>query len=180
MQSLISGAAEPLPQAEAAPAAAGRAAKRQKLSEGASPQTSAIPASRSPASAKQKSLLQAWGLRPGTAQASSNNSKPAVPAIAAAMQAANEAPSAANAATISVAPDVVTMKTRTTALSERSWILEGRLPPALASADFEALWALHPPELGTIRIMGKLTTTPRWQQSYNLPYSFSGNRQHAP
>jgi len=38
----------------------------------------------------------------------------------------------------------------------------------------EQLWNLRPPEKGKIVMMGKVIETPRWQQSFGLPYRFSG------
>eukprot|EP00667_Euglena_gracilis_P019295 EG_transcript_20667 len=60
-----------------------------------------------------------------------------------------------------------------------SWVERAALPPALRldAAQFEVLWALHPAEYGEVVIMGRLTPTPRWQQSFGLGYRFSG-RQH--
>ncbi len=42
------------------------------------------------------------------------------------------------------------------------------------SIDFDELWDLHPKDRGTIKIFGKETIVPRWQQSYERPYYFSG------
>lgn len=42
------------------------------------------------------------------------------------------------------------------------------------SYDFEELWNLHPEEYGEVILYGKRMKTPRWQQSYDLPYNFSG------
>lgn len=40
--------------------------------------------------------------------------------------------------------------------------------------------ALHPAERGSVKILGKVTPTPRWQQSYGMPYTFSGGPRSAP
>jgi len=42
------------------------------------------------------------------------------------------------------------------------------------TVDFEDLWELHPTIRGKIKIMGKEIEVPRWQQSYEKPYWFSG------
>lgn len=39
---------------------------------------------------------------------------------------------------------------------------------------FEELWNLHPEKLGQVKLFGKLVDTPRRQQSYGQPYTFSG------
>ena len=45
--------------------------------------------------------------------------------------------------------------------------------------DFEALWALHPTDFHTIKIMGKDVLTPRWQQSYGKNYRYTGSQNNA-
>jgi hypothetical protein len=51
-------------------------------------------------------------------------------------------------------------------LSTSSWIRHyPALPPELrwTDADFERVWSLHPSELGTVMIRGKVTPTPRYE-----------------
>jgi alkylated DNA repair dioxygenase AlkB len=50
----------------------------------------------------------------------------------------------------------------------------GALPDSLASTDFEALWAMHPPEFNTILMVGKPVQLPRWQRAFGKDYRFSG------
>jgi alkylated DNA repair dioxygenase AlkB len=40
--------------------------------------------------------------------------------------------------------------------------------------DFNSLWNIHPETYGTIKILGKEISTPRWQQSYGRDYRFTG------
>lgn len=54
------------------------------------------------------------------------------------------------------------------------WMDIGKIPDKLSDIDFDKLWQLHPPELGKIKIMGREIFTPRFQQSYDKPYYFSG------
>lgn len=60
--------------------------------------------------------------------------------------------------------------------SGQSWALAFKLPMAVRpdEEDQEALYQLRPAELGEIKIMGKLIKTPRYQQAYGRPYTFSG------
>ena len=44
----------------------------------------------------------------------------------------------------------------------------------LEDGDFDELWDLHPTEYGQVKMYGKIIDTPRWQQSYGVPYYFSG------
>jgi alkylated DNA repair dioxygenase AlkB len=57
-----------------------------------------------------------------------------------------------------------------------SWVDEFMLPYYLTpyKEEMRHLWDLHPEEKGTVKIMGKLIQTPRWQQSYGKSYFFSG------
>lgn len=58
----------------------------------------------------------------------------------------------------------------------------GRLPAALqerASADFDALWNLHPAKSNEILIHGRMVAIPRWQQAYGRDYQFSGTVNQA-
>lgn len=58
-----------------------------------------------------------------------------------------------------------------------SWLRQYRkLPQGLCWSrnDFERVWNLHPAELGTVKIYGKILKTPRYQVSYESDYHFSG------
>lgn len=50
---------------------------------------------------------------------------------------------------------------------------------AAEAVDFDELWDLHPEHRGTIKIFGKETKVPRWQQSYEREYHFSGMMHEA-
>ncbi len=53
--------------------------------------------------------------------------------------------------------------------------LTGWLPTGeLDAVDFDALWALHPPEFPEIHLHGHRVKLPRWQQAYGVDYHFSG------
>jgi alkylated DNA repair dioxygenase AlkB len=54
------------------------------------------------------------------------------------------------------------------------WV--GQLPDALMpnSAEFDALWQLHPAEFHEIKMHGRLVKTPRWQQAYGMDYHYTG------
>jgi alkylated DNA repair dioxygenase AlkB len=59
----------------------------------------------------------------------------------------------------------------------RSWyIVISQLEDKLkwSEEDFRDIWALCPSELGSIKLFGKLTQTPRYQQTYGKDYTFSG------
>lgn len=56
---------------------------------------------------------------------------------------------------------------------DQSWIEIFMLPPRI-QYNYEQLWNLHPEEYAKVKIYGKVLNTPRWQQSYGLPYRFSG------
>lgn len=60
-----------------------------------------------------------------------------------------------------------------TKLTECSGIDTIRLPPGM-NVEFAQVWQLHPTEHGKIRIGEREIDVPRWQQSYNIPYWFSG------
>lgn len=64
-------------------------------------------------------------------------------------------------------------------LSPMSWVEKGMLPRSF-EYDFEQLWTLHPVEFGKVKIMGKVIDTPRWQQSYEHSYWYSGMMHVAP
>jgi alkylated DNA repair dioxygenase AlkB len=46
-------------------------------------------------------------------------------------------------------------------------------------ARFDAFWALHPLEYHDLRMHGRWTKTPRWQQAYGRDYVYSGSRNDA-
>jgi alkylated DNA repair dioxygenase AlkB len=62
-------------------------------------------------------------------------------------------------------------------VSESSYLCTGNIPAELLKTNFESLWELHPVEHGTIVMRGKTIEVPRWQQSYDLTYTFSGTSQ---
>ena len=53
----------------------------------------------------------------------------------------------------------------------------GKLPVSLLvdDAQFELLWALHPPEFHRIHMPGGPVATPRWQQAFGKDYHYTGN-----
>lgn len=57
-----------------------------------------------------------------------------------------------------------------------AWIQTGRLPDHLSVDDqlFQELLALHPPELGKIKMFGKVIDTPRYQANYGQEYYYTG------
>ena len=63
-------------------------------------------------------------------------------------------------------------------LGNGSWIIQGKVPDELFANNnpkaFEDLWDLHPVEFNKVKMMDKVVSTPRWQQSYNKPYYFTG------
>jgi alkylated DNA repair dioxygenase AlkB len=58
-------------------------------------------------------------------------------------------------------------------LENNSWIIYGNIPDSI-EYDFEKLWNLHPENYGSVMIYGKKIETPRYQQSFLIPYYFSG------
>ncbi len=63
--------------------------------------------------------------------------------------------------------------------SNRLW--HGTLPKELMpdSDLFSRLWNLHPEIFHTVKILGKIVETPRWQQAYNKSYQYTGSRNNA-
>lgn len=61
-------------------------------------------------------------------------------------------------------------------LDEQHVIWRGHLPSYLLPTpqQFDDLWALHPDAYNTIKIHGRLVQTPRWEQTYNKFYGYSG------
>lgn len=57
-----------------------------------------------------------------------------------------------------------------------SWVDVLFLRPCLVpdKEGFQKLWDLHPSERGKVRMLGKVHSVPRYQQSYGRPYNFSG------
>lgn len=66
-------------------------------------------------------------------------------------------------------------------LNETSNLWYGKLPDELMPDIklFAVLWNLHPSDFHTIKILGKVVKTPRWQQAYNKSYSYTGSRNNA-
>jgi alkylated DNA repair dioxygenase AlkB len=62
-------------------------------------------------------------------------------------------------------------------LDGESWIEQGLIP---SHPPLSVLWELHPVEFGAVRIMGREIPTPRWQQSYDRAYWYSGMLHEAP
>lgn len=49
----------------------------------------------------------------------------------------------------------------------------------ISDKEFEELYALHPQQVGQVMMFGKKVNTPRYQQSYGVPYQFSGMNHEA-
>ena len=62
------------------------------------------------------------------------------------------------------------------ALDAQHCLWRGGLPDRFLTnaQQFDELWALHPEDCNEIRIHGRTIKTPRWEQSYNKPYCYSG------
>jgi alkylated DNA repair dioxygenase AlkB len=62
-----------------------------------------------------------------------------------------------------------------------SWVDVYKLPQELIpnKEELAKIWDLHPEEKGKVKIYGKDQTTPRWHQSYLMPYKFSGVEHEA-
>ena len=60
-------------------------------------------------------------------------------------------------------------------------IFQRKLPRQLIcdTAEFEELWALHPPDFPSIFLHGRQVSLPRWQQAYGVSYFFSGQTSQA-
>lgn len=54
---------------------------------------------------------------------------------------------------------------------------EGKVPRTLAWSDemFSRFWSLHPEQYHTVKMFGKPTFTPRWQQAYGANYRYTGS-----
>jgi alkylated DNA repair dioxygenase AlkB len=63
-------------------------------------------------------------------------------------------------------------------LTKDSWIDEFTIPTELLE-EFSKLWDEHPVEYGKVKIMGKIISTPRWQQTYGKSYNFTGMNHDA-
>jgi len=61
-------------------------------------------------------------------------------------------------------------------IPDSSWVLYKKIPNDLflTESEFDNLWDLHPLEDQYVKIMGNDVKIPRWNQSYGLPYKFSG------
>jgi alkylated DNA repair dioxygenase AlkB len=57
-----------------------------------------------------------------------------------------------------------------------AWYSIGRLPDCLLMNPqlFSELWALHPEELGKVKMLGKVIDTPRYQVNYGKEYFYTG------
>ncbi len=66
-------------------------------------------------------------------------------------------------------------------LNESNNIWHGTLPNELIpDCDlFSRLWDLHPEGFHTLKILGKIVKTPRWQQAYNKSYQYTGTSNDA-
>jgi len=49
----------------------------------------------------------------------------------------------------------------------------------LSDDEFKRVWSLHPEERGIVKVFGKEHKTPRWMQSFGVPYKFSGVNHEA-
>ena len=57
-------------------------------------------------------------------------------------------------------------------LENNSWLVQDAIPSL--PYDFDTLWALHPANLGQIKMYDKIIETPRYSQCYGVPYWYSG------
>lgn len=66
-------------------------------------------------------------------------------------------------------------------LADGLQIWEGKVPEALAWSDaiFSRFWSLHPEQYHTVKMFGKPTFTPRWQQAYGANYRYTGSINNA-
>ena len=66
-------------------------------------------------------------------------------------------------------------------LNESNCLWYGALPRELIPDNdfFSRLWNLHPVEFHTLKILGKIVETPRWQQAYNKSYWYTGSKNNA-
>lgn len=57
-----------------------------------------------------------------------------------------------------------------------SWIISNPVPESLRvdKSLFQSLWEFHPEEYNEVIMYGKTIKTPRWQQSYGVPYYYTG------
>ncbi len=63
-------------------------------------------------------------------------------------------------------------------ITPNSW-LDVISPTVDTNVNFKALWKLHPDTFGQVVIYGKTISTPRWYQSYDEVYTFSGSTHTA-
>ena len=75
------------------------------------------------------------------------------------------------ATNVTIPPGFVTHE-----LDESYKLHAGSLPnDLLLSQDhFESIWKLHPKKFHVVKIGGRLSKTPRWQQAYGVDYHYSG------
>lgn len=66
-------------------------------------------------------------------------------------------------------------------LNDTNCLWHGVLPAELIPDNdlFFRLWNLHPEIFHTVKILGKIVETPRWQQAYNKSYQYTGSRNNA-
>lgn len=66
-------------------------------------------------------------------------------------------------------------------LNESNSLWYGTLPTELIPESdlFSRLWNLHPKGFHTLKILGKIVKTPRWQQAYNKSYQYTGSSNDA-
>ena len=70
------------------------------------------------------------------------------------------------------------MATNREALQNNSWIDSSTLPESI-QYDFETLWDIHPENYNQVKILGKVIDTPRWQQTYERSYNYTGMEHEA-
>ena len=58
-------------------------------------------------------------------------------------------------------------------VSKTSFLSVGNITKELTSIDFEKMWELHPGP-SSVMMYGKMVEVPRFQESYDEPYEFSG------
>jgi alkylated DNA repair dioxygenase AlkB len=70
---------------------------------------------------------------------------------------------------------------REVALPDGSMLLAGEVPEELIWDDvlFADVWSLHPADRHIVKIYGRETPVPRWQQAYGADYSYTGSRNNA-
>lgn len=67
-------------------------------------------------------------------------------------------------------------------IKDEAYLYQGKLPKYLREYSdkvFDELWNCHPQDQGVVRMFGKLTKVPRFQQPYMKSYKFSGVNHQA-